>query len=268
MLRKQRNLALTSFNYVKLSKSTISKFERGESMMSFDKVIAALQLIDTSPDEFEFISNGYNLSDINFFIKEIDSARIENNTKKLKKIKKLTEEKRFPLLTLASKASLTKLATYETQYLTKYFFELEYWGEIEIWLFNLTFEQLQLHDILYFLDTLTSSHCDFNFLDKYQYYLVRTLCDASVYLISLNLKEYSIHLLNLIVSSSLINTSSLNFMFLKNLFNFAQGFWNSQFSDYQSGKKEVQIALDIFASLTNSEISDYYKKKLSHSDLI
>lgn len=53
-LRTQRNFRLTDFEKVGLSKSSLSDFESGKSILRFDKLDAALELTHIEVSEFEY----------------------------------------------------------------------------------------------------------------------------------------------------------------------------------------------------------------------
>ena len=56
-LRKQAAISLLEFEKLGISSSTVSDFERGKSMMSFEKVDICLQLIGVSLEEYENFLN-------------------------------------------------------------------------------------------------------------------------------------------------------------------------------------------------------------------
>lgn len=62
-IRKQFGVSLAELSTIGIQKSTLSNFERGKSMITFDKVILSLQYLGVSLEDFENFLNRYNSID-------------------------------------------------------------------------------------------------------------------------------------------------------------------------------------------------------------
>lgn len=60
-LRKQKGFNLIYFEQLGISKSSLGKFERGESMLGFDKLTTALQVLSVTLGEYENLLNDFEL---------------------------------------------------------------------------------------------------------------------------------------------------------------------------------------------------------------
>lgn len=74
IIRNQKKMTLNYFSKLGISRSSISKFERGHSMMKFDTLLVALQELEISLEEFELFLNNYNISPSDTLINEIDKT--------------------------------------------------------------------------------------------------------------------------------------------------------------------------------------------------
>ncbi|MDR0298052.1 MAG: helix-turn-helix domain-containing protein, partial [Streptococcaceae bacterium] len=86
MLREERQLSLSSFIDLGLTKSTLGRFEHGETMLSFEALDEALQYMNVTMYEYSyFLNNGQNDSFIEAF-EEIDNAFYMKDQKRLESI--------------------------------------------------------------------------------------------------------------------------------------------------------------------------------------
>ena len=262
MLRNQKHLSLSNFSSIALSKSTISKFERGETMMGFDKVLASLQIIGVSLEEFEFLLNGSTLDDSKFLMQEIEQAIIEQNIERLQELNIIAKNSSLDFIALTAKSGFSSLNEEEVEMITDYFFSLELWLVTDLWIFSLMIEQLDVHDSLHILDQLIIDKENLIRSTLHSHYLVKVICNGALHLIKLGYKDYAIHLLSQIRNSSMIQTSTHNFMFLQNLYNLALGYWIFSFQDRSSGKNDIEKSLRVFKEVGPPELFKYYKNMI------
>lgn len=259
ILRTQKNLSLSNFSSIALSKSTISKFERGETMMGFDKVLSSLQIIGVSLEEFEFLLNGSTLDDSKFLMQEIEKAIIEQSIEKLQKLNKIAKNVGLDFIALTAKSGYSSLNEEEVEKVTDYFFSIELWLVSDLWILSFMIEQLDVHDSLHILDQLIADKENLTRSALYSHYLVKVICNGAIHLIKLGYKDYAIHLLSQIRNCSMIQTSTHNFMFLKNLYNLTFGYWTFSFQNSSSGKYDIEKSLRVFKEVGTPELYKYYK---------
>lgn len=259
LLRNQKQLPLSNFSSIAPSKSTISKFERGDTMMGFDKVLASLQILGVSLDEFEFLLNGFTLDDSKYLMQEIELAIIERNISRLQELNSIAKDSGLQYIALTAKVYFTSLDEQEIELITDYFFSLDVWLISDLWILSFTITQLDIHDSLHILDKLIADKDNMMRSTTYGYYLVKVICDASLRLIKLGYKDYAKHLLDQIQNSSMIKISTHNFMFLRNLFDLTLGCWIFNFQERAKGKNMIEKSLRTFEEIGTSELADYYR---------
>lgn len=252
-LRDQRHFSLSNFTPIGISKAALSKFERGESMMSFEKIVSALQLMGVSLEEFEYFLNEYTPNEPDFLIDEIEKANKRQDQSRLIELSDIASQEGYPFISIAAKASYISLSDDEVEEVTDFLFEVDVWSYKELYVFTLTMDNLNTRDILYVLDLfLSKGHTLFN-SGKYKGYLVEACFKASVVLSSRGYKEYAEYILNRVESYDLINT-----MFIRNIRNFTKGYWVYKFADVTEGKEQMKKALDIFKEVSTKDIYNYY----------
>lgn len=85
-LRIKHGFSLSAFEELGIAKSTLSNFENGKSMLSFDRLDSALQKMNVSPLDYSImINNGEQESYISIF-DEIEHAYYQREIKRLKEI--------------------------------------------------------------------------------------------------------------------------------------------------------------------------------------
>ena len=76
-----------------LTKSGLSKFERGETSITFDKLLRILNRLSISIEEYDFYCNNSQLSDFDFLIQKVETAYVANNAILLKHLANIEFEK-------------------------------------------------------------------------------------------------------------------------------------------------------------------------------
>ena len=128
-LRTQRNFRLTDFEKVGLSKSSLSDFESGKSILRFDKLDAALELMHIEVSEFEYFFNNYHSDYFVEICDEIEDANYMQDTVKLKAINseagKYDNEQGNRMIFLATQNLLYGLTEREEVEVTDLMFNIE-----------------------------------------------------------------------------------------------------------------------------------------------
>lgn len=268
-IREQKRLALSSFVSIGISKGTLSKFERGESMMSFDKVVFALQYMGITLEEFEHFLNGYSLSESAQLLEELKRATITQDKEMLFELSEAAEREGFHFIALSAKCSYTSLSPNEIDDITDYLYEVTVWSYKALCIFYYTMHALATRDILHILDFfLAKAHELFN-SEKHRNYLVQVCCRAICILSCRKQKESAEYILQRLDTYKLVNS-----MFLRNLHSITEGFWIYCFEDKLKGDTQMLKALDVFYAVSTPEIAkyyqcqyDYYVKDVPHQPL-
>ena len=256
-IREQKHISLSDFSSIGISKATLSRFERAETMMNFEKVVQALQLMGIGLEEYEYLLNDYAPNESEYLLKEIETAFLKQDKKELNNLHKIALEAGYPYISLAAKSSYTELSPENIDTITDYLYDIKVWGQIELYVFYFTMNKLNIRDILYILDLfiLEKNHKIFNSV-KYLEIFVCACCRAIALLASKGYQEYSAHILNRVEALDLVQS-----MFLRNLLNLSKGFWTYRFKDEKAGNQMMLQALEIFHLMGNQEIAGYYQQQ-------
>ncbi|MFK4934508.1 Rgg/GadR/MutR family transcriptional regulator [Lactococcus formosensis] len=256
-IREQKHISLSDFSSIGISKATLSRFERAETMMNFEKVVQALQLMGIGLEEYEYLLNDYAPNESEYLLKEIETAFLKQDKKELNNLHKIALEAVYPYISLAAKSSYTELSPENIDTITDYLYDIKVWGQIELYVFYFTMNKLNIRDILYIIDLflLEKKHKIFNSV-KYLEIFVCACCRAIALLASKGYQEYSAHILNRVEALDLVQS-----MFLRNLLNLSKGFWTYRFKDEKAENQMMLQALEIFHLIGNQEIAGYYQQQ-------
>lgn len=255
-LREQREYPLSSFFLLGISKSALSKFERGESMMSFDKVVAALQYMGVSLEDFEQFINDYNLGEIDYLIDKIQSETFRQNSDKLLKLAQKANQLNFSYIALAAKSSSSELSFEEVEQITQYFYSIKHWSYKELSIFYFTMKDMATKDILYILNVFLGKGHELFQSTKARSYFVHSCCQAIALFSDRGYHNFAKYVLDKIDSHELVNT-----MFLRNTRNLVRGYWIYCFENKVEGNKMMLRALEILDSIGVQDVADYYHSK-------
>ena len=133
-LRIQHGFSLSAFEELGIAKSTLSNFENGKSMLSFDRLDFALQKMNVSPSDYSLmINNGEQDSYISTF-DEIEQSYYQRDIKHLQEIyqgnKKGSKEQK--LVAYSAKGLYQHLLPEEIDELEDYLKGVQFWGLFEL----------------------------------------------------------------------------------------------------------------------------------------
>lgn len=258
-IRKQFGISLSELSSIGIQKSTLSNFERGKSMMTFDKVVLTLQYMGVSLEDFENFLNRYYALDPLFLLDQVQEVVISNQSEKLNKLLDIAEQEGHHYIALAIKQLLNKVSKKEVEEIVDYLYQIEVWSYKELCIFYLVIETLNSSDIIYLLrNFFKNNHGLFN-SKKYQAYVGQLCCNAIVLLSDRCFKEEAKELLDNVKDNDLANT-----LFVKTLLIGAEGYWNFLFKDKEYGKNEMIKAISILKMVDLKEVTLYYEKKYKH----
>ena len=156
-IRTSKQVSINKLADDVISKSQLSRFERGESEISCSKLNHLLNKLNTSFDEFLIINIGFSDDDFKIMINEIRDSTASSDIQNFKKIlesyqnKDKSTLKNFEITLLKSILNNYSKDIYpsksELDELVDYLFKVEHWGYYEISLFGNCFRQLTYHTI-------------------------------------------------------------------------------------------------------------------------
>ncbi len=265
-LRKQHHKTLEYFESLGISKGTLSQFENGKTLLSFDKLDMALQKMNVTMTSYILMINNRESEYFIMQFLEIEHAYMTRNKVKLKKIYHDNiyydiEEDYF--IALAAKACYEQLSAEEKKQLECFFSSCEMWSRYELNLFINTMYQINQKLLFSTISQLS--------LDKYNY--LRERCEYRQLFARIIIKSILllVHQGDQKKSEDLIKylkTLPPTFDITEKVMGmFLRGCWIYKFEDNQMGNKIVRRSLRIMLDVEAVDlknIMEYYYKKMIH----
>lgn len=255
-IREQKQFSLAIFPQIGISKPSLSKFERGETMMGFESVVRALQEMGVTLEEYENFLNAYSMGEEESLWEEVEQAVYQEDMQRLQDIHCYARESNFYFLSLAVRSCLRQLDMHEAEEVTDCLYAVEMWGFSELRLFYFSMPHLSFRDISHILDSFfPKGHELFN-SEKHRQIFVQVCCRAIVLFSTQGQKTAAQILLKQMETHNLART-----MFQKNLKNITEGYWLFCCKNKPEGKKYVIEGLEILGRISSPEELSYYKKR-------
>ncbi|WP_416037890.1 helix-turn-helix domain-containing protein [Lactococcus formosensis] len=144
-LRKRHKKTLEYFESLGISKGTLSQFENGKTLLSFDKLDMALQKMNVTMTSYILMINNTESEYFIIQFKEIENAFVTRDKEKLKQIyhdNVYYEIEEDYFIALAAKACYEELTLEEKTQLETFFNNCEMWSRYELNLLINTMPQL------------------------------------------------------------------------------------------------------------------------------
>lgn len=265
-LRKQYKKTLGYFESLGISKGTLSQFENGKTLLSFDKLDMALQKMNVTMTSYILMINN---SESEYFIiqfREIERAYMTRNKEKLMKIYHDNiyyeiEEDYF--IALAAKACYEKLNVEEKTQLETFFNNCEMWSRYELNLFINVMPQIDQNLTLSIINKLSLSKYEYlRERREYRPLFARLIVKIILLLITQGMQKEAEGLIKYLKGLPPIIdiTEKVVGMFL-------EGCCIYKFEDSQMGNKIVRrslrILLDVEAIELKNILEFYYKNTIN-----
>lgn len=252
-LRKKRNISLSYFSKIGISKSALAQFERGETMMKFDRLHRCLEELDVTLAEFELIINNFSINYQEELLIEIEKADLLKDIKKLKSIKNISKTSNY-YVSLAAKSRYSQLTYKEINSIFNFLFDLPTWTSFELSLFYLVCEQFPpklqkslLMSAFEYMDILKETPL---YRDRLLQIFYRSILPLS------NCKDREMIEYILRKTDPMVREHTL---FLNNIRYFSIGCYEYTFLNKQKGQTLMLEAIDIFKKLFSPTIAKYYQ---------
>lgn len=269
-IRTSKQVSINKLADDVISKSQLSRFERGESEISCSKLNHLLNKLNTSFDEFLIINRGFSDDDFKIMINEIRDSTASSDIQNLKKIlesyqnKDKSTLKNFEITLLKSILNNYSKDIYpsksELDELVDYLFKVEHWGYYEMSLFGNCFRQLTYQTIF----SLTKE-----LLNKIRYYIRAESNKRLVIQLTINClivsidKEYFENARYLLKKVECLLNSETSF-YEKTVFIYASGYLLYKEGNLD-GKDKMLDALNVFKILSEDK---FYKNYIEHYNKI
>ncbi len=269
-IRTSKQVSINKLADDVISKSQLSRFERGESEISCSKLNHLLNKLNTSFDEFLIINRGFSDDDFKIMINEIRDSTASSDIQNLIKIlesyqnKDKSTLKNFEITLLKSILNNYSKDIYpsksELDELVDYLFKVEHWGYYEISLFGNCFRQLTYQTIF----SLTKE-----LLNKIRYYIRAESNKRLVIQLTINClivsidKEYFENARYLLKKVECLLNSETSF-YEKTIFIYASGYLLYKEGNLD-GKDKMLDALKVLKILSEDK---FYKNYIEHYNKI
>ena len=269
-IRTSKQVSINKLADDVISKSQLSRFERGESEISCSKLNYLLNKLNTSFDEFLIINRGFSDYDFKIMINEVRDSTASNDIQNIIKIlesyqnKDKSTLKNFEITLLKSILNNYSKDIYpsksELEELVDYLFKVEHWGYYEISLFGNCFRQLTYQTIF----SLTKE-----LLNKIRYYIRAESNKRLVIQLTINClivsidKEYFENARYLLKKVECLLNSETSF-YEKTVFIYASGYLLYKEGNLD-GKDKMLDALKVLKILSEDK---FYKNYIEHYNKI
>ena len=264
-LRVQKNISLSYFEKQGIAtKSSLSNFENGKSMLSFSVLDEALQALQVSLFDYSLVVNNGNLDDFQEVFLNLEEAYFQRNRKVLQNVYQeyKTEGELWELVALSAKASYTSLTQREKKTVEKFLKGIQVWGIFELYVLNNTIFQIDKSLLYRIFNDFWQINQDYNKVQSYRVLVLRTLFKGCLRFIDEGDKV--IVQLNLERSREILHPTDI---FNRVLISFIEGYVSYKFIDVLKGKKQMKQTLKYLKSIQAMEIYNtlkwYYDTRIS-----
>lgn len=255
-LRIHSGFTLSYFSCIGIPCSTLSDFERGRSMMSFDKIDSALQLMGYSLSDYDSYLNQFRPADTINLLQKAEEAFLKNDMQKLRVILETFQQNNQSNISLALQLALGENKKIAIEEITNILYDTPVFGKIELSLFYVLIPFISPKDILNIIhvaeDVGRGMTGDRSYHRRIAHVVFEIILILSYYQLETDAKYY----LKRVEKSDITQS-----MFLKNLFYGVKGFYLYQFDNKAIGKEMINRCLEIMDFATQPEIANFYKKK-------
>lgn len=258
-IRLQKNLPLSFFEKIGIKKSCISKFERGDSKMSFEKIYEMLEAMDVSLKEYQLFINRFSPTYLEEFFATLDRADLYQDHEKLSNLYEKASSTSNFLLALIVKSKTNILSNGEIQRILTHLYEVKFWGYLEFSLLHtILLNNTELDDInnifIMFENRIDQYRGNFRYVRKiyqiaYQFVLIFSIQ---------NNKQFAE---KIITRAKIAGHADFDF-FISNIQKLVTGFMKYKFENADDGLQEINEALSLIKILGGEPLYNYYYKKI------
>ncbi len=266
-IRVGKQVSLSSLADDSLSKSQISRFERGESEISCIRLIHLLNKLNISLDEFLIAHNNEHEDTLNFMTL-MNDIRNKYTLKEFDKLKELLlDSSPYPIHPLESTMIKSIIYTIDPSIkpndtelldLMNYLFKIEIWGYYEIILLGNCVRTIEYSSLFLLTKEMLANYI-YSTSNKTNKRLVSQL--AINCLISSIDSTHFDHCDYLINEISILLENELNY-YEQTVFLYTRGYFEYKKND-DTGKLKMQQAIQIFDFLDEQAMKNYYTEHYS-----
>ena len=255
-LREQKNLSLSHFSKIGISKASLSRFESGQTMIGFERLDIALQEMNVTLAEYEHFINNFSMDYKEEFLEEIILYDIANDRKKLQSLYQEAMKYDSKIMAYCAKSRYERLEQFEADEVAEFLYDIEEWGYFELSIFYLTLDSFSEREIMHLMKQLWGKSKQLYGIFKYRRRVLQASYRAVVLLSSKNARDSA----RKILQKSYPQDDFYD-LYVENLRNLAHGFYSYCFKDKLLGEKQIQKAIEIFRQVGYEDLANYYQRR-------
>lgn len=263
-LRLQKNLSLNDIqNLSGVSKSTISQFENGKTMITYEKLVQALEVMSVTLYDYYLLLNNGNPDYFITEFEEIYDAFFDFEDGKLidiyQKNKKFGTIESY-IISLCAKAMYTKLSSNEIQTIESILISRSFWGLYELYIVFYTVEQVGLITLESITESLFSNKNGKIYIQKLPEYrrLTLSVLIKIIFIYIDKKEEKKVKKLIEIMDTLLVN-SDLSYQMMVN---FLKGYYVQEFEDEVKGRQAVSEVLCVLQTIGADKFKCILEKRI------
>ncbi|MQW23972.1 MULTISPECIES: Rgg/GadR/MutR family transcriptional regulator [unclassified Lactococcus] len=253
-IRNQKHLPLSFFESVGINKSSLQRFETGQTMMGFERLDAALQAMNVTLGEYEYFLNYFQAGYLEEIVDEVIGNIYVRNTNRLQLIAQECKESNQMILYHACRSSFEELDEDSVEIIASYLYDIEQWGYFELSIFFISMECFSERTIMHLMNDFWNKAKEMYGVFKYRRRFLETSYKAIIHLSKLGYKNS----VDSIIKQSYFSDQVYD-MYCENLRRIALGFYKQSFIKVEEGRKEWEKSCQLFEEFGHIELARYYK---------
>lgn len=261
-IRENKGLSLSQLSHNIMSDSQLSKFERNETNITYDKFLLLLDRLEITMEEYLYLSKDDSLYSTEALIEKIKTAYINKDLCKLTEYKEIEQYKAKKLNAIMIKAleknidSNIVLDLSELTDACDYLFTVSTWGKYEIILFGNIVICLPVEVMLSYVRKLVRQKIKIYEIKTNNKLYIGTLINISFLLINYGMFHEISSLLD-IIDGELEDNEYL--LLERNYFLFIKGVYLYKTNDKKTGLNNMKKAITVFRYLNCKNLLNDYE---------
>lgn len=256
-IRLQRGFKVTSFE-PELSKSALSRFEKGENSLALDKFCQALDKMKLTLTEFEGYAEDFRASKHNEALTQLYPLYYRQDDKALKELADYSRDWSFALAAKALYHELTDgefLTKAEQSRLAAFLLEVVDWGTYELTILNAVISQFSVGVMRLLLTNLQETAAQHNQIFHFSRRVSQIYVKGIFTLIQEGEEKAARELLVYVEDFTKVDD-----LFSRALIYYVEGCFGYRFGDKVAGVAQIREAVHIFNLLESEHHADFLRE--------
>lgn len=265
-IRENKGFSLSQLSVDIMSDAQLSKFERNETSITYDKFLLLLDRLEVTMEEYLYLSKNSSLYSTETLIENIKEVYINKDISKLMQFRDYElqkGEKLNAIMITALAKNIDANIELELSELTEvcdYLFTVDTWGKHEIILFGNIVICLPVEIILSYVQQLVQQRKKIYEIKTNNKLFIGTIINISFLLLNYEMFDEVSSLFDLI-KREIGNNEYL--LLERNSFLFVKGLYLYKIGDRETGINNMQKAITVYKYLDCKNLSDDYEEYFS-----